>query len=128
MKKYKYIPILTCLLLGCLTPLDRAKQQATQIINTQHQILVDFVTWDKKHQLEIVQTAKTKPLAKKQLTEYRARRDKFVLQVTDLLEEEDPDALIGILDTSQVGVVVSKLKKQAEDLRVKILEFERREK
>lgn len=128
MKKYKYLLTVTLLFLGCLTPLERAKQQATTLINSQHQTLVDFVAWDKKHQLEIVQAAKTKPLAKTHLTEYRKRRDVLLDQLVLLLGEEEPDALVGMLDNSQAVLIVGKIKQQDEELRAKILEFERLEK
>ena len=130
MKIYKYLLTftLTLLFVGCLTPLDRAKQQATSLINSQHQTLVDFVAWDKKHQLEIVKAAKTKPLAKTHLTEYRKRRDVLLDKLVLLLGEEEPDALVGLLDNSQAALIVGKIKQQDEELRAKILEFERTEK
>lgn len=126
MKKYKYLLLtLTLLFLGCLTPLDKAKQQATALINSQHQTLVDFVAWDKKHQLAIVQAAKTKPLAKKQLIDYRKRRDALLDKLVLLLGDEEPDALVGLLDNSQAVLIVGRIKQQDEELRAKILEFER---
>lgn len=129
MKKYKYLLLtVTLLFLGCLTPLDKAKQQATALINSQHQTLVDFVAWDKKHQIEIVQAAKTKPLAKTHLTEYRKRRDVLLDKLVLLLGEEEPDALVGLLDNSQAVLIVGKIKEQNEELRAKILEFEMGEK
>ncbi len=127
MKIYKYLLAFTFLFLACLTPLDRAKEQATSLIKSQHQTLVDFVTWDKKHQLEIVQAAKTKALAKKQLIDYRKRRDVLLDKLVLLLGDEDPDALVGLIDTSQTIVILSKIKQQDEELRAKILEFERGE-
>lgn len=128
MKKYKLLIIASIFLAGCLNTLDRSKKTVSEIINRQHQILIDFVLWDKKHQLKIVDTAKSKSIARKQLIDYRARRDKLINSLVDLLEDENPDALVGLLDGSESIIVVNKLKKQADDLVVKILEFERGEK
>ena len=88
---------------------------------------MDFVHWDRLHQISIITGSKTKTQAKSLLTHYRGKREMLLGELIELLRDEDPDVLVGLLDSSQVDVIVNKLKKQVDDLLEKILEFERTE-
>jgi len=123
----KILLALIMLVASCLTPIDRARQQVTTLLGQQHQALVDFVHWDRLHQIAIITGSKTKTQAKSLLTHYRGKREVLLGELLELLRDEDPDVLVGLLDSSQVDGIVNKLKKQVDDLLAKILEFERTE-
>ena len=116
------------LFVSCLTPIDRYQQETTQILNTQHELLVDFIHWDKMHQLQIVSTAKTKSEAKTHLTTYRKHRDEFLTNLIEFLREEDPETLLTLTDVQKSQELVSEMRRQTEKVRQKIDEFERNEK